>query len=481
MPPRRGLSTNTTGLKVISAVTVVASVLLAGAHVVLLLAGPPFDLTLSYSLTLVLVALATYSWMVVPVAAAVALSAFVMLVTAWAWATIGGPLLGVDVATLTILLGIAGAQQHRRARRLHRLEQTLDDLEEEFYLKAQNVRLTRQAHEALQRKLARYQQLQTVAEALSRLVDLEAIAQLGVERIFELIGKSDACLLFLVDRERQELALYASKKAQTVAVIRTKHGDQFDRYALRTQRPLLVNDVRRDFRFNVAGVTTRPVGSVIACPLLVGESAEGVLRLDSAQPNAYTQDDLRFLDIVLGLVDTAITNARLFAQTQQLAITDGLTGLYRRQPFLDQLTREVARATRNGEPLAILMLDLDNFKRYNDTFGHTAGDLVLKTVAELMRGTVPPDGMCARYGGEEFAVLLPKTSREQGAEIANRLRQVVEHDAQHEGRRADQPVTVSLGVSVFPEDAQVELELIRLADQRLYRAKRAGKNQVCSS
>ena len=478
---RRGLSTKTTSLTVIKVVTVVATLLVAGFHVTLLLAGPPFNVLFSRSLTLVLIALATYSWMIVPIAGGVAISVVVMLITGWAWALVGGLELGMDLAALTILLGIGGLQQHRRRRRLHRLEQALDDLEEDGYLNEQNFRLTQRAHEALQRKLARYQQLQTIAESLSRLVNLEAIAQLAVERIFELIGKSDACLLFLVDHERQELSLYASKKAQTVAVIRTKHGDQFDRYALRTQRPLLVNDVRRDFRFTVAGSSDRPVGSVIACPLLVGESAEGVLRMDSAAPNAYTQDDLRFLDILLGLVDTAITNARLFAQTQQLAVTDGLTGLYRRQPFLDQLTREVARATRNGEPLAVLMLDLDNFKRYNDTFGHTAGDLVLKTVAETMRVTVPPDGMCARYGGEEFAVLLPKLAREPGTDIATRIRQAVEQDVGSLGRGTGQAVTVSLGVSVFPDDAQSELELIRLADQRLYQAKRAGKNQVCAS
>ena len=459
-------------------VTAFAVLAVAGALLAALCSGQPFQILLIHSLTLLLIALVTYGFVVLPLSAAISLSALGLLSTLGAWARTGSALLGGDALALGALMGIAGVQQHRRAFRLHRLKQQLNDLDEELYLKEQALRINQQTDDALQRKLGRYQQLQTVAETLTRLTDLEAICQLAVDRAFELIGKSDACLLFLVDREHQELALHASKKAPTVAVIRTKQGDQFDRYVLRTQRPLLVNDVRRDFRFTVTGDSTRPLGSVIACPLLVSQSAEGVLRLDSAQPATYTQDDLRFLDILLHLIATAMANARLFEQTQQLAITDGLTGLYRRQPFLEQLGREVARAGRSREPFAVLMLDIDDFKRCNDTFGHTVGDAVLRMIADIVRASVPPDGMCARYGGEEFAILLPKASRREGVAIAQRIRRSVEQQTHAASEGPAHPVTVSLGVSVFPDDAPSDLELIRQADQGLYRAKRAGKNRV---
>jgi len=481
MATPHGLSAKADGMNAIRAVTLLACLLVAGASTFVLLARAPIDLKIIHTLTILLIALATYSWVVFPVSVGAAVSAVVALNTLWAWAVLRDNLLGFDALVLAVLCGAASVQQSRRERRIIRLKQQLGDVSEELHLKEQAVRLTERSHNGLQRKLRRYQQLQTIAEHLSRLVNLEAIAKLAVDRAFELIDKSDACLLFVVDKELQQLALYASQRAPDVPVIRSKQGDQFDRYVLRTQRPLLVNDVRRDFRFSDVGQAERPIRSVIACPVRVAQSAEGVLRLDSREIGAYSQDDLRFLDILLDLVDTAIANARLFAQTQQLAMTDGLTGLYRRQPFSDQLTREIARAQRTRQPLAVLMLDIDDFKLYNDTFGHTAGDLVLKTVAEIARSAIPPDGMCARYGGEEFAMLLPKASRAHGAEIANRIRQTVETTVRALGQGPGKPVTVSLGVAVFPDDAKSGLELLRRADQRLYQAKGAGKNRVVAA
>jgi diguanylate cyclase (GGDEF)-like protein len=241
-----------------------------------------------------------------------------------------------------------------------------------------------------------------------------------------------------------------------------------------------VNDVRRDFRFNISSSDERPLGSVIACPLIVSQSAEGLIRLDSRNIGCYAQDDLRFLDIFLGLVNTAVANAKLFAQTQQLALTDGLTGLYRRQPFMDQLDRELARSIRTREPLSVLMLDIDDFKKYNDNFGHTAGDLMLRSVSEIMRSSVSADSMCARYGGEEFSVFLPKMSKEQALQVANRMRQSVEEKVRGAVHGSGKPVTVSIGLASFPDDAQSDLELIRRSDQRLYQAKKQGKNRVCS-
>lgn len=466
-------------------------------------AAVPSAVGLIHSFGLVAIALAAYAWVLYPLTGGLLVSALVLLCLVWAWASQRVFALGMDVATLGLLLGIAAMQRRRRSRRFQRLHQVLEDLEEELTVKQQGIAIERQSRDALQKKLSRYLQLQSIAEELSNMTDLSSIAQLAVDRAFNLIGKSDVCLLFLIDQERQELSLFASKKREAIASVRAKHGDQFDRYVLRTHRPLLVNDVRRDFRFTVAISTERTISSVIACPLLLDQSPEGLLRLDSAQPNAYTQDDLRFLDILLDLVSTATTNARLFAQTQQLAMTDGLTGLTLRRPFLEQLTREFTRSSRSREPIAILMLDVDHFKEYNDAFGHTAGDLILKSIAEVLRAVVPPGGVVARYGGEEFAVLLPRFPRQQASEVAEKIRRIVEAQVQGSGRsagraaesagrrthagtalaasRASAGVTLSVGVAAFADDATSELELIRIADQRLYQAKRMGRNLVVSS
>ena len=462
-------------------VVAIAVFVVCAALASLILGGSAVGVETIHTLCLLTIALAAYAWVLYPIAGSVFISAAALVEVVWAWAVRQTPLLGLDLAALGFLLGVAAFQRRRRFRRFQRLEQVLDDLREERTVKGQAIALANQTCDALHKKLARYLQLQSIAETLSNLTDLEAIAQLAVDHAFSLIGKSDVCLLFLIDKERQELSLFASKKREAMASIRSKHGDQFDRYVLRTHRSLLVNDVRRDFRFTVTVSSERPISSVIACPLMLGQRPEGVLRLDSARPNAYTQDDLRFLDILLDLVATALMNARLFVQTQQLAMTDGLTGLTLRRPFLEQLTRELTRSSRSREPVSLLMLDVDHFKDYNDTFGHTAGDLILKAVARLLRDIVPPGGVIARYGGEEFSVLLSRLTRAQASEIADAIRRQVEQYAEPSPRKAHRAITVSVGVAAFPDDAQAELELIRAADHRLYQAKRAGRNLVCSS
>ena len=434
-----------------------------------------------HPLCLMAVALATYAWVFYPTAWSLVVTAAVFIPLLWGWSAGRMPSLGIDAGAFALLVGVAVVQRRRRTRRFKQMRQLVDDLREEWTVKGQAIELAHQVSDALRKKLSRYTQLQTIAEELSNLTDAAAIAGLAVDRVFSLIGKSDVCLLFLVDKERQELSLFASRKREAVPTIRAKHGDQFDRHVLRTQRPLLVNDVRRDFRFTTTLSPERNISSVIACPLLIGQNPEGVLRLDSSTPGAYTQDDLRFLDILLNLVGTAMTNAHLFAQTKLLAITDGLTGLSLRRPFLEQLTRELTRSGRSREPVSVLMLDVDRFKDYNDTYGHMAGDLVLKTVAQLLREMASPDAVCARYGGEEFAMLLPRTKRMQASDIAEKVRRAVEHHFQQHPGRDRGAVTVSLGVATFPEDAQAEFELIRVADQRLYQAKHAGRNLVCCS
>ncbi|MBI3011970.1 MAG: hypothetical protein HYY58_05735, partial [Candidatus Omnitrophica bacterium] len=245
--------------------------------VTLLLSGPPGaqpfgmrqTIALVESLCLITMGLAIYAWAVYPPAGSLLISAVVLICLLWAWALRKAS--GLDLAAFGLLVGAAVWQQRRRPRQFLHMQQAIGDLNEERTVKDQAIAAASQTREALQKKHSRYAQLQTIAEALSQMADLAAIARLVVESAFRLIGKSDVCLLFLVDQERQELSLYASEKRESIKAIRAKHGDQFDRYVLRTHAPLLVNDVRRDFRFTVTVSPERDVSSVIACPLLLGQ------------------------------------------------------------------------------------------------------------------------------------------------------------------------------------------------------------------
>jgi len=161
---------------------------------------------------------------------------------------------------------------------------------------------------------------------------------------------------------------------------------------------------------------------------------------------------------------------------KELSIVDGLTGLYNHRHFHEQLSVELNRSTRSNNPLSLILIDIDDFKKYNDAFGHLAGDQILKQIADIFLSVTRKVDIVARYGGEEFAVLLPETGKQEASSLARRIRGLV--DQAHFGR-AGAHLTVSVGLATFPQDAQDKNEMIKKADETLYQAKRLGKNRVC--
>jgi len=160
-----------------------------------------------------------------------------------------------------------------------------------------------------------------------------------------------------------------------------------------------------------------------------------------------------------------------------MMVTDGLTGIPNRRHFADALARDLARSQRHARPLALVLFDIDHFKRVNDTHGHLAGDAVLREIAARVRATIRADEVLARWGGEEFAVLLPESDAAQAAEFAERLRRLVADAPVSAGDRTI-PVTISLGVGVTQGEAITADDLVRRADEKLYAAKDAGRNRV---
>jgi len=163
---------------------------------------------------------------------------------------------------------------------------------------------------------------------------------------------------------------------------------------------------------------------------------------------------------------------------QKLSVTDGLTGLYNRRRLMETLDAEAERSQRGAGPFAVLMADVDHFKKYNDTHGHQAGDEVLTRVAAILKEVTRQVDCAARYGGEEFLVLLPQTPMEGAAEVAERLRARVKAAG---GKAGGEPVTVSVGVSEFPKNGDTPQAVIAAADAALYRAKADGRDRVVRS
>jgi len=246
--------------------------------------------------------------------------------------------------------------------------------------------------------------------------------------------------------------------------------------------PLIVRDGARDPR---AAQDEGPEGGVpyalLLLPLVTGGETVGVAQFERDAPGSYSQRDMVRVRSLAAQVAATIANVRLHRDIYTQAITDGLTGLFNRRHMQSALADERQRAQRYGHSLSLIMLDVDGFKGYNDTYGHPQGDVLLKMLADILRAGVREVDIVGRYGGEEFIILLPETPKREALRTAERLRAAVAA-AVFPGYVDDPemvvPKTISLGVATFPADADDGLMLVQQADQALYRAKRGGRNQV---
>jgi diguanylate cyclase (GGDEF)-like protein len=219
---------------------------------------------------------------------------------------------------------------------------------------------------------------------------------------------------------------------------------------------------------------------LVAVPILREQNLLGVVTVVDPIDGSFGPDDVETLAGLAVQAGVAIENARLHRAVEQQAVTDELTGLANRRQFYDVLGREFERAHRFGTPLSLVLLDIDDFKRINDThpMKHLAGDAVLGAVAAAIAVHTRDIDLAARYGGEEFAVLLPQTDREGAVNLAERLRIAIAAQVVSFGEGDGISVTASFGVASGPHDDQTQLDLIAAADNALYASKRAGKNRV---
>jgi diguanylate cyclase (GGDEF)-like protein len=188
-------------------------------------------------------------------------------------------------------------------------------------------------------------------------------------------------------------------------------------------------------------------------------------------------DDI--LEALRNHVQSALTNAHKYDAIRRQVVTDHLTRLYNRRFFMNRAGEEIERCLRHQEPLSVLMIDIDNFKAFNDTYGHATGDRVLQTVAQAIRDALRTTDICARHGGEEFAVLLPNTPGENAYFVAERVRRTLSGTRYTGlGLPADVNITISVGVATCPRDATELDALMELADKALYEAKAGGRDQV---
>jgi two-component system cell cycle response regulator len=319
-----------------------------------------------------------------------------------------------------------------------------------------------------------YESLKILGEESSRLLsslDAEVIVRnltggvnriISAEMVFFTARGNDFDIFYRTDQERQE------KKP-------AKPGGTLLDFAMKNREPVYISDVR-EYRSQVMPFKTDDIGSVFVLPLLYERDILGILVLLMEKTNAlgFRQRDL--LGVLVNQAATSLANARFHAEIERLAVTDGLTGLFNHRHFQEKLAHEFDRLSRFGEAVSLLLIDIDFFKKINDTYGHPIGDSVLRKVAGIVRKTIRTVDIPARYGGEEFAVVLVGTDARGAMKMAERLRKSVA-DAKFSAGGDTFSITISIGISTYTKDVKGKEILIERADKALYDAKGSGRNR----
>ena len=268
---------------------------------------------------------------------------------------------------------------------------------------------------------------------------------------------------------------FLNKKIENFKISR---HDKLIHYLELIKKPFQLKDIVREFRDIIPMLSELEIR--VVAPLFQKDEIAGILCLGPSVTNAeYPPDVLEMLGIITNMLSVALNNAENFEKVRALSYTDGMTGLHNYRFFKLRLKEELARARRNELPVSLLILDVDNFKNYNDTLGHPAGDEVLRQVSSLLKQIVRDNDIVARYGGEEFAVILPVTDRNGAISLGERIRVKIEkHYFQQEEIQPNGKLTISIGVATYPEDAMTMEDIVVTADRALYYAKNHGRNRV---
>lgn len=250
-------------------------------------------------------------------------------------------------------------------------------------------------------------------------------------------------------------------------------------HILSNNKPTVIEDLTKETSFDTAPLLKMGILSLIAAPLKVEGKIMGILYVDDFQPKTFTEREINTLNLLAAQAATALDKAILLEKAETQAVTDELTKLYNHRYFLRSLEKEVKKAKRYGDSLSLLMIDVDHFKRYNDTWGHIKGNLILKSVADLLNHSARDSDIVARYGGEEFSIIISQADWNQAMVVAERIRQeVFSHPFPGQETQPLGKLTISIGLASFPLDASDPTALLECADRALYRSKAMGRNVV---
>lgn len=361
-----------------------------------------------------------------------------------------------------------------------------------FEDKVREVVDERTIREAVEAKNAQLAELQNMGQRMGATLKTSTTIQVVSESLKKMISGAQSVILFTPDKEQSGGHALKAEYADTpyegyVNNLALRDDEGILGKAIKLKTTVLVQDTELYDVSNFLGSEH----SVVVAPLTIstseegkGESSEhseqellGCLYVGAAKKSALNEEHRNLIETVSYQTAMALKNARLYEQTQQQALTDGLTGLYTHRLFQEKLSEELEWAARHEQEVVLVMVDCDNFKTFNDTLGHPAGDALLKEVAALLKDKVRSTDIVCRYGGDEFALLLKQTRKDDAVRMCERIREAFQ--LRFGGN--DIQVTSSIGLACFPTDAVTKKDLAKAADDALYVAKRGGRNMVAPS
>jgi diguanylate cyclase (GGDEF)-like protein len=392
-------------------------------------------------------------------------SVFYLSINSPHWATLSANYLAIKIAVLWALVVAVGGMIQALDKSRAKLLSMFDILN--------------QRTSELEKSQAQIETIYETSRNLGEILNLEEVVE-GLLNILQNILGYQFCSIFILNHSHSFFLLGEIKEGKKIKYSEPveKRPNGILEKVTTIGKPIRILDLTDTFD---PPEGSEEFKSLLAVPMISRGKVIGVLRALSKRRGAFLDQDEKMLSILAASAALALENASLHQKTEELTIVDELTGIYNYRFFSQKLSEEIKRAERYKQSLSLLMIDIDWFKRCNDTYGHLFGNRVLTELAQRIKDSVRDVDVVSRYGGEEFTVILPQTNKKYAQMIGERIRHQVESsDFVVEENGVKVGVTVSLGVATYPENGTTAEQLVEKVDQALYLAKGKGKNMVCA-